>query len=180
LGVIYNSIFGLELLIPKQKRMTKTKQLLLFSCVFFFGMCSLKAQNGTVASGGDASGTGGSVSSSIGQIDFIAENGTTGSVAQGLQQPFEIYIITGIEATGINLSASVFPNPTAEQVTISVKDLLPGMSYTLSDAQGKLIKTGQLETEETTLSLVELKKAAYFITIKNNSKEVKTFKIIKN
>jgi hypothetical protein len=161
--------------------MTKTQKLILASCILSCGAITLKAQNGSVAAGGDATGSGGSVSYSIGQVDHITANGSGGTITQGLQQPYEIFIITGVEAKEINLAASVYPNPTAEQVTLSVKDIsTDGMRYVLSDVQGKLIKQDKLTGTETTISMVELSKATYLISVFNNNKEVKIFKIIKN
>lgn len=50
-------------------------------------MGSLQAQKAVDASGGDASGTGGTVSYSIGQIDYMALSATSGKVNEGVQQP---------------------------------------------------------------------------------------------
>ncbi len=49
----------------------------------------LLAQNGAVASGGEATGTGGNVSFSVGQTDYINLTSTNHSSNQGIQQPFE-------------------------------------------------------------------------------------------
>lgn len=149
----------------------------LFSCV----VMGATAQNGTVAAGGDASGAGGTVSYSIGQTDYITENGTGGTITQGLQQPFEILVVTGIEVKDINLSCSVYPNPTADFVTLSVKDIsTENMSYVLCDVKGKVINQKRLSSYETQITMVELSKATYLIKVLDNNKEVKTFKIIKN
>lgn len=51
------------------------------------GIGQLQAQNIVLASGGNAMGTGGSVSYSIGQLDYISVSGSYGSVSQGVQQP---------------------------------------------------------------------------------------------
>jgi len=154
----------------------------IFSALFFFtGMASLSAQQGTVAAGGDASGAGGSASYSIGQVDYMSSNGAAGTIIQGLQQPFEIYVITGVDAMPVNLSASVYPNPTAEQVTLSVKDLnVSTMKYTLCDVQGKLITGDKLSGSETAISMITLNKGIYFVRVLDNNREIKVFKIIKN
>jgi hypothetical protein len=145
------------------------------------GVTALEAQNGTVSSGGEASGTGGSASYSIGQVDYITENGSGGTITQGLQQPYEILVVTGMEAKDINLSASVYPNPTADQVTLSVKNLsVSNMIYILSDVQGKTIKRNNLSGNETQVRMDELSKGIYFLKVLDSNKEVKTFKIVKN
>jgi hypothetical protein len=159
--------------------MTNIKKLLP-GAFLFFGTATLSAQQGTVPAGGDASGAGGSASYSIGQVDYITENGTGGTITQGLQQPFEIYVITGVDAKDINLSASVYPNPTAEQVILNVKELSAGMSYTLTDVQGKLISKDKLTGNETAISMITLSKGIYLVKVLDNNKELKVFKIIKN
>ena len=59
------------------------------------------AQKNTVASGSVAIGAGGTVSYSIGQTDFIAATGGGGRITQGVQQPYEIFVVTGIEKKDI-------------------------------------------------------------------------------
>jgi hypothetical protein len=141
----------------------------------------LMAQKGTVASGGNALGTGGSASYSIGQTDYITASGAGGTITQGIQQPYEIYVITGIETYGINLSLSVYPNPTTDLVTLSVKNTsTEKMSYILSDVQGKIIRKEKLTDNETSIFMADLRKSTYLVKVLNNNKEVKTFKIIKN
>lgn len=160
--------------------MAKAKKILSGVC-FLFSITILHAQQGTVSAGGDASGAGGSASYSIGQVDHITVTGSGGTITQGLQQSYEIYVITGIEATDIDLFLSVYPNPTAELLTLSVKGLsTSNMDYILSDEQGRLIKQDKLSGPETSVSLIELRKAIYFVRIIDNKKELKVFKIIKN
>lgn len=161
--------------------MTKTKKSAFLFCFFFALISSVKAQNGTDASGGDASGSGGSASYSIGQTDYITEQGTGGTITQGLQQPFEISVITGIENTAIHLSATVYPNPTVDMVTLSISGSLTGkMTFILCDLQGKMIRNEKLSADQTVISMAELAKATYLVKVLDNNKEVKTFKIIKN
>lgn len=74
------------------------------------GLTGLLAQEKIIATGGDASGSGGSVSYSVGQVTYQTHIGTNGSVSEGVQQPYEISIITGIdEAEGINLTVLAYP-----------------------------------------------------------------------
>jgi hypothetical protein len=86
------------------------------------GLTGLQAQTSVNATGGDASGGGGSVSYSVGQVVYTTNTGANGSVAQGVQQPFEISVVTGIEeAKGINLSVSAYPNPTTDYLELKVE-----------------------------------------------------------
>ena len=89
----------------KNKKVKLTALLLLG-----IGFNQVYAQQATTASGGDASGSGGSVVYSVGQIVYTTNTGTTGSVLQGVQQPYETSI-SGLNETGINLNLSAYPNP---------------------------------------------------------------------
>lgn len=134
-----------------------------------------------MASGGEASGSGGNASYSIGQMDYIYQTSATdGSVSQGIQQAFEIFIYTGAGETGINLTTSVYPNPTIESLTLKVDgDLLTNLFYQLYDEQGRLIVSSKIEGVETTIIMSQLASAKYFLKVINDNKEIKTFKIIK-
>ena len=91
--------------------MKNRKKLLIAFCLFGFGT-AVQAQTAISAAGGDATGTGGSVSYSVGQLTYITNTGTNGSVSEGVQQPYEILTIGMDEAKGISLAYSVHPNPT--------------------------------------------------------------------
>ena len=140
----------------------------------------LHAQEAATAAGGEASGSGGSVSYSVGQVAYASASGAGGSVAEGVEQPF-ISVVTSIEeASDINLS--IFPNPTANLLTLSVgKFDTKDLQYQLFDMSGKLLATKKITNSTESISLLELAAATYFLRISNNTHpEVKTFKIIKN
>jgi len=78
---------------------------------------------------GNATGSQGSVSYSIGHVFYSIHAADVGSVAEGVQQPYEISVVTGIqEAAGINLIVSAFPNPVTDYLILRV-DLVgqPGL-----------------------------------------------------
>jgi len=132
------------------------------------------------ASGGDATGSGGSVAYSVGQIVYTTSTGTTGSVAQGVEQAYEIYSV-GIKETSLNISLSIFPNPTSDFLTLKVEDYNnEALSYNLIDEQGKLILSEQITNQNTQLAMSTLARGSYFINIVQTNKQIQTFKIIKN
>ncbi len=144
-----------------------------------------QAQETVPATGGNASGSGGSASYSIGQMVYTTNTGTNGSVAQGVQQPYEISVITGIEeAKGISLNCSAYPNPTIEFITLKVDASatlsIQLLSYQLYDISGKLLENKKIEGNETSIVMSNLVPASYFVKVIQGNKEVKTFKIIKN
>jgi len=149
------------------------------------GLTGLQAQESLNTIGGNVSGNGGSVSYSVGQVVYTTNTGTTGSVAQGVQQPYEISVITGIEkAKGIDLSVSAYPNPTTDYLTLSIdaerSRSIQSMSYQLYDMNGKLLQNEKITGNQTSIAMSKLVPATYFVRVTEGNKEVKTFKIIKN
>ena len=157
------------------------------SVVLLFGLelTGLQAQESINATGGNASGSGGSVSYSVGQIVYTTNIGTNGSVANGVQQPFEISVVTGLEeAKDIMLSLTAYPNPTTDYLTLSIDASTPlsiqSMSYQLNDMQGKLIQNEKITGKQTSIIMSNLIPATYFVKVIQKNKELKTFKIVKN
>lgn len=150
--------------------------------LFGLGLTSLQAQTSVNSTGGIVSGSGGSVSYSVGQVAYTSSSGTNGSVTQGAQQPYDISVITEIEeAKGINLTISVHPNPTTDNLTLVVKDFeLLNISFQLFDINGKLLQSEKITDKQTYIDMGNLLPAIYFVKVIQNNKEVKTFKIIKH
>ena len=135
-------------------------------------------------SGGNASGTGGSVSYSVGQVFNTTAFGTNGSVSEGVQQPFEISVLSGVDITGIDLYYAVYPNPTSGKLTLkldaSTTTNIQSMSYQLYDVNGKMLQNDRLKELETSIEMSGLISSTYFLKVTKDNKEVKLFKIIKN
>ena len=68
--------------------MKHTKFILTLFLVIGFGVFTSKAQQGVVSAGGEATGSGGTMSFSTGQTDFMFFSSETGSIQFGLQQGF--------------------------------------------------------------------------------------------
>lgn len=140
-----------------------------------------QAQESTNASGGDATGTGGTASYSVGQVVYTTNTGSTGSVAQGVQHAYEIFTV-GIKETELNISLTAFPNPTTENLTLQISDYNnEKLSYQLFDMQGKQLSNGQITAQQTQINMNSLPTATYFVNVVNQeNKKVQSFKIIKN
>ena len=140
-----------------------------------------QAQQATTATGGNASGSGGTVAYSVGQIVYTTHTGATGSVAQGVQQPYEISIVLGIDNHSTNLGLSAYPNPTTNYLTLNVGNFeLSTLNFQLYDISGKLIESRKIISSAEIIAMENLPSANYFLKVTNNNKEVKTFKLIKN
>ena len=154
--------------------------LFFLSFLLSFSMNAQTSHQVLSATGGDASGSGGTVAFSVGQIVYTTSTGTTGSVAQGVEQAYEISSV-GIKETALNISLSVFPNPTSDFLTLKVQDYNnEALSYNLLDEQGKLVLNEQITTQDTQIAMSTLARGSYFINIVQANKKIQTFKIIKN
>lgn len=141
----------------------------------------LAAQSNTVSSGGNASGTNGTVSYTLGQIDYISASGTNGNLNQGVQQPFEFYATSGLEEFSGLIDLTLGPNPTTDILFIHVNgELNEELTYVLIDDQGKIIQARTLLELTTALNMSELPSAMYQLVISSGKKEIKTYKIIKH
>ena len=147
--------------------------------IFFWGLNNVNAQQAPVSSGGNATGSGGTVSYSIGQIDYTTSTGSTGMATQGVQQPYEIFSV-GINEPGIDLTLSAYPNPSADFITLQYENyMLENSIYQLIDMNGKLLESNKIITHQTRICLDNLPPATYFLKVKTETKELKLFKIIK-
>lgn len=160
-------------------RNKELKLITLISLVFL--LPELNAQNSVVASGGEASGSGGAVSYTIGQVFYNSNSGSSGTVTEGVQQPAEIFVITGVTKTDVKLKVSVFPNPAKLFVILKVDDeKIEKFRYQLYDVDGKLLQTKKITESETSIDISMLKSSVYFLKVINGNREEKSFKIIKN
>jgi len=149
--------------------------------LLFLSICIIaQAQEATTASGGDASGIGGTVAYSIGQVFYSSGSSTSGSVSQGVQQAYKIYRLDIIEAK-TNISLSVFPNPTNDKLNLQIQDFKnEKLTYQLIDMQGKLINHGEIFSQNTEVNTSYLPPAIYLINIIETNTPILSFKIIKN
>ncbi|MCJ7449222.1 MAG: T9SS type A sorting domain-containing protein [Bacteroidales bacterium] len=148
---------------------------LVISCIL------INAQETVSVTGGNATGSGGSISYTVGQITYNFLSGTNGTVAQGVQQPYEISVVTAIENTeGITLEYKVYPNPTRGLINLSIKPFSDeNLKFRLYDLNGILLQDKKIESEETEISMESLSSAIYFLKVIKDNKEIKIFKIIK-
>mgnify|MGYP003575555021 FL=1 len=139
------------------------------------------SQESIVATGGKGTGTAGSSSYSVGQIAAIQLKGSGGSAQEGIQQAYEIATLGNDEFDEISLVMTAFPNPVVDELNLIVlNNKFEDLSYDLFDINGRVVsKTNNISASETKVSMQGLVKGVYFLSINNNSKKIKTFKIIK-
>ena len=150
----------------------------LFLMITGYPAVALFAQQEILSTGFEASGTGGSVSGSAGQVAFSTWQDTTGIITEGVQQPFEIFILSVNELESTPM-CTVFPNPTSGEVTLKFNSSVSNMSTCLYDLNGTKLKSTTIDTLETIVPMDELQPATYILVILQKDQPVKTYKIIK-
>ena len=151
----------------------------LFISALFGLSTNLNAQNNTVSAGGDAQGSNGSVSFSIGQVVYTSANASNGSVNQGVQQPYDFEIITGTEHTEIEIA--LYPNPTLGQVNLSIADSRSQeYSLQLFDAAGRMILNTTSLNVQNSISMESYAAGTYTLSVLKKDEHVKSFRIIRN
>jgi hypothetical protein len=166
------------------------KIILMFILTGLWGI-SLLAQQTVSSAGGNATGSGGTVSYTVGQVVYSTVTGSNGSVAQGVQQPYEISVLTSLEeARNINLEWLAYPNPVSDYLKLSFKNpdnsglRVENLSYQLYDIYGKLLLHNKLDGSESTITMQNFISGTYILKViesqRNKSqREIKAFKIIK-
>ena len=155
------------------------KKTSLFSIVTFLACnACVFGQSNTVSSGGNASSSSGSVSYSIGQVVYTSAEGDNGSINQGVQQPYTVDVITGIEHSEIDLS--VFPNPTQGQITLNIAlDRTESYSCSLFDATGRLVFAHDKLNPATIISLEAFAVGTYTLSVSKEKEVVKSFRVVR-
>lgn len=177
-----------SLTLNRVKKMNNQKMKLYksFIAILIFMICDitiLLAQKGVVATGGRASGSGGSVSYSVGQTNDISIKNNVRTVTQGLQQPYEIFVVEedSIIRKDFQISATVYPNPASGYLRLRIDEgKIEDLYYKIFDEQGRLISQQKIVDKLTTISLNELGNSLYFVKVYKSIFLMKSFKIIKN
>lgn len=147
----------------------------LFLLVFTFTF----AQKSVVATGGNAIGSGGTASFSVGQISYKSPTGNI--VSDGVQQPYEIQTLGTSDFAGIQLEMIAYPNPTKGELLLKIaENNLQDLSYQIFDVTGKNLNSQEIYQTETAVSLKNFNIGIYFLTVLSQNKKIKNFKIIKN
>jgi hypothetical protein len=152
----------------------------LVSLALAASFCSY-SQEAIPATGGEATGSGGSSSFTVGQIAYTTNSASNGSASQGVQQTYEIIDNSGIQDTNFSLEVKTYPNPTTDKIQLQIADMEgKDLSYILTDVQGKQILSDKITSTTTELDLNTYADGTYLLKVINTNKEIKTYKIIKH
>jgi len=147
---------------------------------FLFGGMA-QAQQSVNVSGSIAIGSEGTMAYSIGQIVYTTYSANTGTIIQGVQQPYEIFTSNSGEAEW-GISIALFPNPTTDRLILDLAEYNSEiLACFLFDSKGKLLFEKQIVEKQTQLEMGYLPAETYIITVKNKqNKTIQSFKIIKH
>jgi len=152
----------------------KRHTLVLFS---LFVAISVSAQEVVATQGDSYSNASANIDFTIGEV--IIDTGTDGTndLTQGFHQTNWNFL--GVEDFAPDYEASIFPNPTSDVLNIRTSSF-ENVTYTLYDAQGKLVMQNILSAEQTPIQVSQLAPGSYSLTLNNETQNLKTFKLIKH
>lgn len=137
-----------------------------------------------VTSGSNATGDTGTVTYSIGQVFYTYVGDlSVYNLAQGVQHDEKSDSLGRPEVSiGNKTEIFIFPNPTTDFVNISMQntEVENGQrNYKLYDIQGRLLKQGKIDQDQTQIGISHLSSSIYILQVYIDNKSVKTFKILK-
>ena len=137
---------------------------------------NLSAQEVISSQGDSYSNASGSVDYTIGEVVTNTESDGTYDITQGFHQTNWNFL--GLEDHTPDYSAIIFPNPTEDILNIKTS-MFENVTYTLFDAQGKLIMQDILSAEQTPIQVAHLAPGNYSLLLNTESQNLKTFKLVK-
>lgn len=133
------------------------------------------AQANIYSSGGENTQNGLTMSHVIGTMVYAeSEDGmlSTGAMAQ-----YSVSATTGLELVNVTL-LSVYPNPTADVLVLRTGEL-KNVTYAISDASGKQLRTAKVKSEEERIDFSNYVQGVYHLSVVQDGRVLKTFSIVK-
>ena len=157
--------------------------------IFFFAtfvvVFAASVQEVVSSQGETYSNANGSIDFTVGEV--IVNTGTNGTndLTQGFHQTNWNFL--GVEDYAPDYQVTIFPNPTQDVLNIKTS-VFENVTYTLYDAQGKLIMQDILSVEQTPIQVSQLAPGSYSLELifENtndgtlSSSKRKTFKLVKS
>ena len=151
----------------------KKNTLVLFS---FFASLAVTAQEVVGTQGDSYSNASANIDFTIGEVIINTGTDGTNDLTQGFHQTNWNFL--GVEDFAPNYEASILPNPTSDVLNIRTSSF-ENVTYTLYDAQGKLVMQNILSAEQTPIQVSQLAPGSYSLTLNNETQNLKIFKLIK-
>lgn len=135
-------------------------------------------QQATVAGGGDGSGSGGSISFSVGQVGYLFTASPAGGLSAGVQQTYpELDISVGeiVESYAMRL----YPNPTRTYTILELPVDGAAWRAELCDARGRTVAEFAGLSEANNLDLSAVSSGMYHLRIYRNASYAGHFKVMR-
>ncbi|MDR0680698.1 MAG: T9SS type A sorting domain-containing protein [Dysgonamonadaceae bacterium] len=146
----------------------------------FFSCLSLQAQESVNAGGGDIAESGITIAYSIGQVFSEPVIYTEGSLTPGIQQAYEITLVSTLPEMNLDLQIRAYPNPADDYLLLSFPEYRKAVhTLRLIDSSGKNIYMDEVKEELSRLEVQGLTQGVYFLQIANKEQIIQLFKIIK-
>lgn len=157
------------------------KTALWFLFFFAIGMAGAYSQQSVLAASGEDSGTTGSISFSIGQAACLSVADTSGFIIQGVQQPYEIQFLPGVdEIPGAQVECTLYPNPTSSNISLRIKGIdLYLLHYMMADLLGHTVAENPVVSHEVVIPMEHFPPGIYILSLVEHTKILRQFKIIK-
>ena len=146
------------------------------------GITATFAQSAIVPVGGDAQSNNGSVSYTVGQSAIQTNGSESVSVAEGVQQPYEIMIVGTDDFPQIVLNAKIYPNPTENIAQLELNGFeipVDGFRATLFDGNGKMLQSIVVTDDVTPFEIGHYATGTYYLELRDGKRVLKTFKVIR-
>lgn len=151
----------------------KKNTLVLFSLLTTL---SVSAQEVVATQGDSYSNASGNIDFTIGEVIIATGTDGTNDLTQGFHQTNWNFL--GVEDFAPNYEAIIYPNPTEDVLNIRTSTF-ENVTYTMYDAQGKLVMQEMLSAEQTPIQVDQLAPGSYSLTLNNEAQNLKTFKLVK-
>lgn len=146
----------------------------------FFSVNSATGQTAFVTAGGDHQSAAGSLSWSMGQIAVQQHSNNTGTVNEGVQQPYESLTVAVPDGPMVDGHWRLYPNPTRTGVQVESSSWLPEQAtIILSHADGRSSSVSFLTSSKGWIDLSTVAAGVYVLQVRVEEHIVLYERIIK-
>lgn len=149
-----------------------------YTLLTFFCTITAYSQKNVVVTGGDAQSEEGSVSYSVGQVDYLNTEASTGSVSAGVQQSIIVRKLP--RYPGDTVTITVYPNPVHDVCVVTVSDENSTFDYKVTDMSSRKMFRGSFK-HSVQLDFSKLANGGYILWLNSRAGLIKNegFKLLK-
>jgi len=154
------------------------KRYIIYTSLLLILASRITAQTVISANGGTTTTAGTQVSWTIGEPVIATVSDANNMLTQGFQQSkLTVTAINEVQVSGVKIK--VYPNPTANFVTVHFSKILENLEYLLFDLSGKLLEQKGIESSDTKIEMAKYSSDSFILKLNNGQLPLQTFKIVK-